>query len=397
MRQHDTARRAPALRATARRATARRATALLLGPLLALAGTLAVPGAASAATGSALTFGCDADGQLGNGAAGGSATPGEVLTGVQDVAGGREFSLALAGGTVYAWGDDSKGQVGNGLPLVDAQTPQAVLSGATAVATGHDHAHALLADGTVRAWGWNSRGQLGPAGGTSLKSPLPKAVSFPSRVVQVAGGRAHSIARLDDGSVWTWGDDLSGQLGLGGADNLRHPTPQQVPGLPPVAFVAGGRDSTFAVDTTGRLWAWGNNTYGQLGTGSTASTSTPVLVTSLSGVREVESGADHTVAVLADGTVQTWGRNRYGQLGTAGGTRTSPAVVPGLPAMAEVFVGRDHTIAVAGNGDTYTWGRNDAGQLGVAAPASSSRPMLVAALHGTLDAGGGQVHSIVLR
>lgn len=108
-------------------------------------------------TGAALTFGEDASGQLGNGIGGATSTPSPVLAGVSDVAGGREFSLALVQGIVYAWGDDTKGQLGNGTPLANAAGPVKVALptdlAATAAATGHSTGLALMRDGTLRAWG----------------------------------------------------------------------------------------------------------------------------------------------------------------------------------------------------------------------------------------------------
>lgn len=383
---------------TSRRVRARRVLPALLLPALLGPAVLLAP-AAQAAAGDVLTFGGDGYGQLGNGAAGPSSTPSTVLAGAKDVAGGREFSLALVGSTVHAWGSDLKGQVGNGAPYASVTEPVAMLTGAASVASGHYHGLARMTDGTVRAWGWNSRGQLGPVGGAALKSAVPVSLSFGSPVTQVAGGRAHSIALLSDGTVWTWGDNGAGQLGLGVADAERHATPQQVGGLPAIAFVAGGRDSTFAIDTTGSLWAWGSNNYGQLGTGSPAAVGlTPAFV--LDRAVQVESGADHTVAVLSTGEVFTWGRNRYGQLGVSGrANRSTPTGVPGLPGVKAAHAGRDHVLATATDGTVYAWGRNDGGQLGadpVTTP-KSTRALRVPGLTGVVDAGGGQVHSLVLR
>jgi hypothetical protein len=140
-----------------------------------------------------------------------------------------------------------------------------VLTGATAVATGHYHSLVLRSGGTVSAWGFNGRGQVGPNGGTKNKVAAPVSVSLPAAAVQVAGGRAHSLALLTDGSVYTWGDNGSAQLGYGSADTARHPAPQKVPGLPAIRFVAAGRDSTFAIATNGDLYGWGNSQYGQVG------------------------------------------------------------------------------------------------------------------------------------
>jgi alpha-tubulin suppressor-like RCC1 family protein len=120
------------------------------------------------------TLGQDSFGQLGNGSAGAAFTPQAVLSGASDVAGGREHALALVSGAVYAWGSDVKGQVGNGSPLANETSPvRVVSSGAKAVTTGHYHSMALMNDGTVRAWGWNSRGQMGPNGGTKTTVPAP--------------------------------------------------------------------------------------------------------------------------------------------------------------------------------------------------------------------------------
>src|SRR4029077_11880489 len=125
--------------------------------------------------------------------------PGTVLSGIVDVAGGREHVLALsASGDVYAWGGDVFGQVGNRLPFANTQSPTLVLTGAARVAAGHLHSLALMTGGGVRAWGDNDKGQVGPAGGTKRKAAAPLAVSgLPAAATQVAAGRAHSLALVN--------------------------------------------------------------------------------------------------------------------------------------------------------------------------------------------------------
>ena len=377
-----------------------RTAALAVVAASALALPLATP--AYAAAGDVATFGANPYGQLGNGAVGSTPrpTPVRVLAGATDVAGGLEHALAVVSGSVYGWGADLKGAVGDGGAYESAVTaPRRVgtLAGIDSVTTGHYHSMALdTATDAVWAWGWNSRGQTGPAGGTSLKTGAPVRVTgLTGDVTMIAAGRAHSLA-LVGGRVYAWGDNGAGQLGTA-ADTARHSTPTLVAGLPAgVTWIAGGRDSSFAI-AGGALYAWGSNNYGQLGIGSTTSRSTPALVAT--GIKQVESGADHTVALSTSGAVSSWGRNRYGQLGYAGtANQTRPKAVPGLSGVTQVRVGRDHSIALTA-GSYYTWGRNDGGQLGLSPTAtpSTSSPTAISGLAGVRDAGGGQVSTVVLR
>ena len=380
-----------------------RTAALAVVAASALALAMATP--AHAAAGDVATFGANPFGQLANGEVGSTArpTPVGVLVGATDVAGGREHALAVVSGGVYAWGADTKGAVGDGgVYEVAVNTPRrvgaTVLSGIDSVTTGHYHSMALDTEAAaVWAWGWNSRGQTGPGGGTSLKTGAPVRVTgLTGDVSMIAAGRAHSLA-LVGGQVYAWGDNGAGQLGST-ADIARHSTPTLVAGLPAgVTWIAGGRDSSFAI-AGGVLYAWGSNNYGQLGIGS-VSTSVPTPTRVPGAFSQVESGADHTVALTTGGTVSSWGRNRYGQLGYAGSAnRTAPVPVPGLSGVTQVRVGRDHSTALT-VGSYYTWGRNDGGQLGLSPTAtpSTSTPTAIADLAGVRDAGGGQVYSVVLR
>jgi alpha-tubulin suppressor-like RCC1 family protein len=290
-------------------------------------------------------------GDLGNGTtATPSSTPVQVpgLTGVVQVAAGASDSLALrSDGTVWAWGYNFHGQLGDG-STTDRTTPVQVagLTEVTQIAAGDYHSLAVRSDGTVVAWGNNAQGELGD--GTTTNRTTPVAVSGLTNVTQIAGGWQHSVALRSDGTVAAWGANNYGQLGDGTTTNST--TPVQVAGLTTVTQIAAGTtgDHTLAVRSDGTVAAWGANNSGQLGDGTTTNRTTPVTVSGLSDVTRVSAGGAHSVAVRSDGTV-AWGANYYGQLGD--GTtinRTTPVIVPGAGAVTHVAAGSAHTMAIAG-------------------------------------------------
>jgi hypothetical protein len=157
------------------------------------------------------------------------------------------------------------------------------------------------AGGTVLAWGFNFDGELG--NGTSgyfTESSTPVPVSGLSGVVTVAGGYDHSLALRSDGTVWAWGSNSFGQLGNGTTTNS--PTPVPVSGLSGVVAVAGGMDHSLALRSDGTVWAWGSNYWGQLGNGTTTDSLTPVQVGGLSGVVDVAGKRQKSLALKSDGT-----------------------------------------------------------------------------------------------
>lgn len=211
-----------------------------------------------------------------------------------------------------------------------------------------------------------------------------------------AGGGTHSLVLAQDGTVWAWGSNLYGQLGLGTHQDAY--TPQAVADLGKVDAVAAGRKHSFALKGDGSLWAWGDNSYGQLGTGDTAERTLPAPVSGLSDVVAVAGGREHSVALRRDGTVWTWGYNRYGQLGSGplGAQALSPVAVAGLKDVVAVAAGEDFTLALARDGGLWGWGANGGCQLGDATMASHVEPVQIAGVSGVTAVSAAGLHSIAL-
>ncbi|MFN8516238.1 MAG: cell wall anchor protein [Chloroflexia bacterium] len=358
------------------------------------------------AIGSLLTWGSDDYGQMGDGAVAPDVpAPQQVVlpTGipVTDIASGGNHSLALlADGTVFAWGYDNRGQLGDGVVggpdtcpggSVCHATPQAVLlpAGArvTAIAAGAGFSLALLADGTLLAWGNDSRGQLGDGtvGGpdTCNGNPdchaTPHAVLLPpgARVTAIAAGFAHSLALLADGTVLAWGSDgFNGQLGdgtVGTPSDVPTPQPVLLPTGARVTAIAAGLNHSLALLADGTLLAWGADNFGQLGDGTAGGSSeapTPQPVPGVTGVVAIAAGSGYNLALKADGTVVAWGRDGNGQLGDGSpqfsgcGCHPNAQPVPGLTNIVAIAAGFFHNFALKSDGTLMTWGANNNGQLG---------------------------------
>ncbi|WP_144118719.1 RCC1 domain-containing protein [Catellatospora sichuanensis] len=277
-----------------------------------------------------------------------------------------------------AWGRNATGQLGIGTAgeerprdtAVTVHIPEHVLS----VAAGHDHGLALLTNGTVKAWGLNTSGQLGygnPAG-ADTSQPEPGNVAGLGSVKAVAAGRAHSLALLGSGAVMTWGANDRGQLGDGTTVQRNRPVAVTALTGRKVTAIAAGADFSLALLADGTLRAWGDNTFGQLGTGTagTAPEPTPVVVAGLTGVKikAIDAGDTHSLAVTAAGGVKGWGSNQFGQVGN--GNQVSPQPTPvdvlglGGVRVKAVSGGSDFSLALLTNGRVKGWGANASGQLG---------------------------------
>jgi alpha-tubulin suppressor-like RCC1 family protein len=319
-----------------------------------------------------------------------------IITGI--VAAGVAHSLAIdAEGVLWGWGGNGLHQLGDGT-ITTRLTPIQVMTGAMAAGAGERHSLAVKTDGTVWGWGDSQYGKLGNGASSGAVSAPAQIASF-SGVVAVAAGYSHSLALKSDGTVWAFGNNSDGQLGDG--TTTQRTTPVQVVGLTGVVAIAAGRDTSYALQTDsaggGIIWAWGANSYGQLGDGSTLSRTTPTRVTGLGSVAALAAGFDHAAAVAVDGRVFSWGQNDNGQLGLGTtANQTSAQEVRPLLDVRVMGAGGQHTFAVDATARAWGWGQNG-GQLGTGeiVAADSVAPER-SNLGGALAVAGGDQHTLAI-
>ncbi len=231
-------------------------------------------------------------------------------TEVVAVAGGAYHNIELkSDGTIWAWGDNEYGQLGDGT-TIDSPAPIQVsgLTDVTAIAAGGSHTIALKTDGTVWAWGYNGAGQLG--NGTTIDSATPVQVNSLTEVVAIAAGGLQTLALKTDGTVWEWGFGVISQSEVETIEECKFGsmgltcsnTPVQVSDLTDVTAIAKGPFYSLALKTDGTVWAWGDNEFGQLGNGTTIYSPAPIQVSGLTDVTAIAAGGEHSLALKTDGT-----------------------------------------------------------------------------------------------
>lgn len=299
-------------------------------------------------------------------------------------------------GTLWSWGNNNDGQRGNGTTSVPNEVPGQVTlpAGRTAVqvSVGALHVLALLDNGDVYGWGRNSSGQLGL--GDAISRLTPTKITLPLPAVYVSAGGAHSLAILNDGTVYAWGLNDLGQLGNGGRVSAL--TPTQVPGIANAVSAASGNDHNLVLLSDGRVLAFGANGSGQLGTGDIRLRRSPVEIAT--GVVLVRAGADISSAVTAGRLLLAWGENSSGQLGF-GTVVTTDVVSPyGIATNAVDASSADAQLLVAySDGSVRGAGANASGEIGDGT--KTARNVLTAAtgvVNAITVAAGGKAYSLAL-
>lgn len=332
-------------------------------------------------------WGANEHGQLGDGTTVSRTTPQAVVgltvpSGFTRVVTGGQSSCLSSGGSNknYCWGDNSYGQLGDGT-VVSRLTPgpELVLSAdiysTTFISLGARHACASGED-RPSCWGDGRAGQLGD--GTPAGRLTPTELPGKDFISDVSAGGSHSCGWRGDDELMCWGDNSTGQLGDGTTTARLSPVLTSIPARVKLLHVRAGERHTCALDRGGVAYCWGENTYGQLGDGTTTNRSAPVAVAGGLSFTELAPGSSHTCGRTNSGAIFCWGANAEGQLGN--GTTTDSSVPVNLAGgfnFVQVIAGSHHSCGLTRTGAAYCWGSNREGQLGDGTTAYRNTPTRV--------------------
>ncbi len=361
--------------------------------------------AAGGGTGGSLyAWGFNSSGQLGLGNTTGTSSPVQVgaLTTWANVSGSmgstaRATLATKSDGTIWAWGSGDNGRLGLG-DTTNYSSPVQIgaLTNWSQPKACNSFAIALKTDGTLWAWGVNSSGQLGVGNTTNYSSPVQIGSLTTWKFVDFG------CAIKTDNTLWMWGVNSSGQLGQSNTTGTSSPV--QV-GTLTWSTVSVNNGSTIAIKSDGTLWGWGFNGSGTLGVGDTTNYSSPVQVGALTNWSKVaiassSSGGGHALAIKTDGTLWAWGVNGSGQIGDSTTTSySSPVQIGTLTTWAGISAGASFSLAVKTDGTLWAWGSNAQGQLGLSDTTNYSSPVQVGSSTNWLSAGisGGGFSSFGIR
>ncbi len=333
------------------------------------------------------------------------------------IAAGENHSLALTTkGEVWSWGSNADNQLGR-TGLTDVPSQVAGMPLVKAIAAGSAHSLSLGVDGMLHAWGSNSKGQLGnnttPTGSASPitvcqgQAGAPCQGNGPTLAIAIAAGREHSLAIGQNGRVWAWGGNAAGQLGTGGSDSPYPVTVSTATNFHRAVTISAGDDHSVALVIDGTFWAWGQNADGQIGDGTTTVRTLPVQVSPAGvwvGASAVASGGNHNIAINGNGSVWNWGDNGSGQGGD--GTQTDILAPlagtdifsdPNNPGIITVDGGWRHSFALKADGTVWSWGEGTYGVLGNGSLTDQESPVQVSGLQNIVAVAAGGFHALALR
>lgn len=289
-------------------------------------------------------------------------------------AGDSHLLLQKLDGTLYAVGANDQGQLGiDDDTVYQADAPIKLSSQLLSFAAGGNQALLITPAGSVVIWGDNTEGQLAQGLDARISTPIV----LGNNVKQLALGSSVAYVVRPDGNLWGWGTNYDGRLGDGTQRD------RVVPQLIGTGFASAstGNTQSFGIKADGSLWAWGSNDFGQLGLGDTVNRNVPTKVGD--GYAAVSAGAEHTLALKLDGSLWTWGRNRFGQLGnglfeTRFGQQANPLPIKIGDGYVAIKAGYHHCLALKADGSLWAWGWNDYGQVGDGTQESRATPINVA-------------------
>jgi alpha-tubulin suppressor-like RCC1 family protein len=311
-------------------------------------------------------------------------------------------------GRLYCWGNNSDNQAAGTGPAVT--TPQLqTLSDVVAIAAGFGHSLAITSDGKLWGWGRNDYGQL--AEGSSDNISTPRAIAHPTgkKFIAVAAGQYHSLALDEERTIWAWGINLNGEIGIGtsGKDSITIVLPRQVTvqgalSVPGIRSIAAGVAHSMALSNEAKVYVWGSDFYGQLGFQYTypsqAIVRQPMAISSIDGIIAIAAGDYHCLALSRTGTVWAWGDNRSGQVHPDSGTIVwNPVPVPGLDDVIEIAAGSSFSVALRRDSTVWVWGNNGMGTYGNGSRIATKVPVKIPSLSGIVRIAAGGSHILALR
>ena len=301
---------------------------------------------------------------------------------------------------LWSWGENYGGALGQNIDQYVTRSSPVQVGALTTwykVDGGSLFAVATKTDGTMWSWGRNNNGQLGLNISQYVNRSSPVQIGALTTWDSVSTGSYFAAAVKTDGTLWTWGNNSSGQLGTGGPLAARS-SPAQVGALTTWYKTSGGATHILATKTDGTLWAWGSNGAGALGLNDEPNRSSPVQVGALTAWANIAAGNALSIATKTDGTLWAWGRNDSGQLGLNDtNNRSSPVQVGGLTAWANVAAGTEFALAVKTDGTMWSWGRNDSGSLGLNDTVQRSSPVQIGALTTWANVAAGGTFAVAIK
>jgi len=330
-----------------------------------------------------------------------------VMQATSAIVTGTTYSLAFkSDGSLWSWGNNVSGQLGigtngsatnQGAPVpVGKDTDWVVLS------AGNAHIAAVKTDGSLWTWGYNNYGQQGVGtSGTAITRNLPLPMGTEKDWATVSAGYGYTVAIKTDGSLWSWGRNYEGSLGVGDATTRNQLIPAQVGtdyDWKTVSASYAGGYNTVALKTDGSLWSWGYNDYGQLGVGDYVSRTAPTRVGTENHWVAISAGEQHVLALKNDGSLWSWGRNDYGQQGSGGyGQWSSPRMVGADSDWAAISGGGWHSLALKKDGSLWVWGENNRGQLGIGDNTRRAIPIRLGTENNWVVVAAGESHTMGLK